>query len=319
MGQSYSIATSDKANGKIICHSIQVKGNDYTGVKLLEHSYYNNDTMNAVCAFLFHNPTYIAWVGDYSNDDERAPEFLRKMLYKACWGGEGKKEDWDKVEKSDKWKFLVNHSKRMYIDLEKHFDVSHEDDTWSSGGYICIHPLSLLVSVGNGMGGGDYHTNYVNYDKTGSWAWDKISIEEEVPKNYKEVVCPFVETTNPDKVAELKNITTIAQPAEAGSDSVKIGNSTYTKEYVDASWGEAYYYVLVQRDGGGDIQLAVGVGSNGRKNLEFMMKNEYPQDYEYAIIKITPSEYFETGLYLDYDLMDLATDAVRNMGVKNNK
>lgn len=320
MGQYYNIATSDKVNGKITCHSVQVKGNDYQGVKLLEHSYYGNDTMNAVCAFLFQNPMHIAWVGDYSNEDERAPEALRKMLHKACWSGELAEEPWEKVEANDKWKFLVNHSKRMYIDLEKHFQCSHEDDTWSNGEHICIHPLSLLVAIGNGMGGGDYHTEYPNYEYTGKWAWDKISIEEKAPKNYKEAQCFFRETTDEGIVDDLTcSVDMDATMTEDASIGVRIQDNTYSTEYVDASWGEAYYYMLVQKDMGGDIPLAVDVGSNGRKNLEYMRDNEYSKEYEYAIVQISASEYFATGLDLSYDLFDLATDAVRNMGIKNNK
>lgn len=317
MGQYYNIATSDTQNGKITCHSVQVKGNDYQGIKLLEHSYYGNDTMNAVCASLFQKPQHIAWVGDYSNDDTRAQESLCKMLYKACWCGEVEEEAWDRAEVNPKWKYLVNHTKSVYIDLNKHFEISHEDDTWSSGEFICIHPLSLLTSVGNGMGGGDYHDNYVNFDQTGKWAWDKISIEEEVPKSYKEVMCPFKETTDEDDIDNLQSVTDMETTETYDwTKNVKIGGNTYTKEYVDASWGEAYYYMLVQKDMGGDIPLAVDVGSNGRKNLEYMRDNEYSKDYEYAIVEISASEYFETGESLSYDLFDLATDAVRNMGIK---
>ncbi|MCM1323193.1 MAG: hypothetical protein NC218_03320 [Acetobacter sp.] len=313
MGQYYNIATSDTRNGKIICHSVQVKNNDYTGIKLLEHSYYNNYTMNAVCAFLFKNPQYIAWVGDYSNDDTRAPEALRKRLHKACWCEGAEEESWDKVESNKEWKFLVNHTKCTYIDLNKHFEMSHEDDTWSSGDYICIHPLSLLVAIGNGMGGGDYHEEYVNYHYTGSWAWDKISIEAEAPEHFSETICPFTETRDDSKKAELNNLThTNLAMEESQADCVHIQGADYARSYIDASWGETKFYMLVQKDAGGDIELAVDAGENGRKNLEYMRDNEYDKAYGYAIVEVSASDYFSVGVGLCYDLLDLATDAIRN-------
>lgn len=195
MGQYYQIATSDKVNGKITNHCVQVKGTSWTGLKLMEHSYYGNHTINAVCALLFQKPMYIAWVGDYCETDKRTSRELRKTLYNACYVGDYC-EVWNKVDRSNKWKYLVNHTTKQYLDLEKHFEMCHENDTFGNGEYICIHPLPLLVAIGNGLGGGDYYEGYVNYDKTGKWAWNKISIEENSPKNYKEIVCPFSETSD---------------------------------------------------------------------------------------------------------------------------
>jgi hypothetical protein len=54
-----------------------------------------------------------------------------------------------------------------------------------------LHPLSLLTAEGNGAGGGDYRGS--NEIIVGSWARDVISIDEEIPENYTELICKFNE------------------------------------------------------------------------------------------------------------------------------
>jgi hypothetical protein len=54
-----------------------------------------------------------------------------------------------------------------------------------------IHPLSLLVSEGNGLGSGDYRGN--NDMLCGSWARDSISVETAVPDGFTELVPKFYE------------------------------------------------------------------------------------------------------------------------------
>jgi hypothetical protein len=56
-----------------------------------------------------------------------------------------------------------------------------------------IHPLPLLVSEGNGSGGGDYFGH--NQDLCGTWARDIISVEDSIPEDYKELVCDFAESS----------------------------------------------------------------------------------------------------------------------------
>ena len=56
---------------------------------------------------------------------------------------------------------------------------------------IELHPLPLLVSEGNGRGGGDYNGN--NNELCGTWARDCISVEKNIPDNYTELTCDFYE------------------------------------------------------------------------------------------------------------------------------
>ncbi len=69
----------------------------------------------------------------------------------------------------------------MYVDKEK--CQCSEDYN--------IHPLPLLVSEGNGRGGGDYNGN--NQDLCGSWSRDVISMEESHPLDYIELIPEFKE------------------------------------------------------------------------------------------------------------------------------
>ena len=76
--------------------------------------------------------------------------------------------------------YLVNHTKKQYV---------HK--TGQANG---IHPLPLLVSEGNGCGGGDYFG--CHQELCGTWARDIISVEEKetIPSDYTELVCDFFES-----------------------------------------------------------------------------------------------------------------------------
>jgi hypothetical protein len=80
---------------------------------------------------------------------------------------------------------LVNHTKKLYI----RYDEMPDKDGW------VINPLPLMTACGNGRGGGDYHSQYPDFDKVGSWAGDVLSIEMAVPKSkwYKKLVVGFKE------------------------------------------------------------------------------------------------------------------------------
>ena len=76
--------------------------------------------------------------------------------------------------------YLVNHTKRQYVQMRKDGELNRG-----------IHPLPLLVSEGNGRGGGDYYGR--NQELCGTWTRDIISVEENIPDNYMELVCDFKE------------------------------------------------------------------------------------------------------------------------------
>ena len=168
--------------------------NEYTaydlnsGLKLTEHSWLYNPDVNAIAEMLYKNPAQLAWVGDYANETEE-----EKAVHQYAWGEDAPLQ---KLPEGDghfvEGKFLVNHDKKEYIDIEHYTEKSMYDD-W------CPHPLSLMTAMGNGRGGGDYRSP-VNADMIGSWAMDTISVEDEAPSNFKELDVWFSE--EPDKIAE---------------------------------------------------------------------------------------------------------------------
>ena len=81
---------------------------------------------------------------------------------------------------TDKYRFIVNHSKRLFVDKTK---VPTKDG-------FTLHPLPLLTAEGNGRGGGDYRDGE---PLVGSWARDIISVEETAPTDYEELLFNLVE------------------------------------------------------------------------------------------------------------------------------
>ena len=59
----------------------------------------------------------------------------------------------------------------------------------------CVHPLPLLTCIGNDLGGGDYRypTKDSTTDLVGTWAFDKISIQDDLIPFYKEITPVFKE------------------------------------------------------------------------------------------------------------------------------
>jgi len=147
------------------------------GVKLMEHSYLNSDFMAVVESLLrpggIMYKTRLVWAGDYADPDravfdaerERAHEMT---LYAAC-----KMENQLVCRPLDKdvdvrdyvmtHPYVVNHTKKMYVDKRK---------------FTEIHPLPLLTAEGNGLGGGDYRGT--DEEHVGTWARDVISVEKTI-------------------------------------------------------------------------------------------------------------------------------------------
>jgi len=191
MGQYYAIAMKD-SNGDIEVNHRKLKGHDYIMAKLLEHSWMKNDLLCTVCAKLEQfEPCRIAWVGDYANEkNEDGEEELFEIThgdisYADVWGEHQTHEVvWDAEPFDPKGKYLINHTKKVYLSFDKYIE-KNEKDGW------CLHPLSLLTAVGNGRGGGDYYEELPDYDQVGTWAWDEIEIHTEVPHGFNEVEFNF--------------------------------------------------------------------------------------------------------------------------------
>lgn len=198
MGQYFQPCslTSDKQNVKsfVYSHNIKSRWKRYDGkfvttgqgLKLMEHSYLKNKMMLCVEALLIEggewHKTPIVWAGDYS-DHVRNEMNYYDMCDSTDEGEHVARELVPKpltAKQAKEFQFIVNHTKKEFVDKKKVPSV----DGWQ------IHPLSLLTSSGNGRGGGDFRgeNKFV-----GTWAGDIISVEKEIPTNFKEIVPNFKE------------------------------------------------------------------------------------------------------------------------------
>ena len=161
-------------------------GTNFSGLKLMEHSWLENDFMNGVIETIWDNPSRVAWVGDYADDQSDFNERYTEKVYKAVWCAENYNErPFDEVPTVHRNGYIVNLDKGLYIDLEKYVRVAAFSPAWDSGSTWVVHPLPILTSIGNGRGGGDYHGT--NMDMVGAWAMDMIAFTKEYPSAHNEV------------------------------------------------------------------------------------------------------------------------------------
>lgn len=193
MGQYYHILLKEagKKTAQWRCYDRSVDG-EYMMAKLMEHSWWYNPTLRCVCGMIYHNPTHVLWVGDYSNDgypvngleeNEMNAHWRKAWLEKKKGGLKQRGLDGSKQIDIDN-KFIVNHTTYEYIDCAKYMKEAGKD------GWI-VHPLSLLTAIGNGLGGGDYYG--INKECVGMWACDIISVEDTPPEDYIECDVIFYE------------------------------------------------------------------------------------------------------------------------------
>ena len=183
MGQYYKfiILGDNKKNNKE-CIILVIHPHSFgNGSKLMEHSYKNTNIMNSVecligpCGQFYKSR--IVWAGDYANeednedneDNEEEPMNLYHLAdYYSLYEG---------VHVNKNFKYIVNHTKKQYVDMN---DSSEE-----------IHPLPLLISEGNGQGGGDFRGE--GQELCGTWSRDVISMEHSIPEGYTKLECHFSE------------------------------------------------------------------------------------------------------------------------------
>ena len=190
MGQYYNILIKDK--GENYFKYDRSVDNKYMFSKLTEHSWIRNLFMDSFCNILINKPVKLAWVGDYADSlkENEIPNNISvetlNMIFNKTYN-ELKSNTVSYFRFNYDNYFLVNHTKKTYIDLKKYIEAN-DNDGW------CLHPLSLLTAIGNGLGGGDYHG--INENLIGSWAWDTISLEKKKDFNlqdYEQVDYSFKE------------------------------------------------------------------------------------------------------------------------------
>lgn len=149
--------------------------------KLTEHAWWGDTECNEMAKQIYQKPAKIAWVGDYYNETAEETALFNRAFAEneqeiRCTG----------IFMLDD-KYLVNHSKKIYIDLNAYKDMSFDNAFGES-----THPLPFLTACGNGRGGGDYYSP-INDTFVGAWALDTISIEDDIPKGYKKLNVWFTE------------------------------------------------------------------------------------------------------------------------------
>lgn len=165
-----------------------------TGMKLMEHSYFNNWLVTAVLLDISTEPKIVAWVGDYTNEDLDLPG---NDIFPYLWGNDDKVSLYEKYEKKDAKMvekalkehsrlfnsgFLINYDEGEYVDIEKYLQINPATDGWM------VHPLPLLTATSNGRGGGDYHESNPCSERVGSWALTKIAFSPcRPPKGYTDI------------------------------------------------------------------------------------------------------------------------------------
>lgn len=171
MGQYYK-AVVLKDNKKTV-ENFVTSWSYSNGSKLMEHSWVKNPFVKSFESLIHNNPKRVVWAGDYADECKG----LKTNVYSRC--NDKLEVKPNELNISDS-RFVINHSKKMFVDKTKVLD----NDGWK------IHPLPLLTCEGNGRGGGDFRGES---DLVGSWARDLISVSKDLPNGYKELVFDLIE------------------------------------------------------------------------------------------------------------------------------
>jgi len=177
MGQYYKVAFKREGDNAATVNDRKYKGGDYVFAKLMEHGYLENNLCKAVAIILQRGKTRLAWVGDYSEDDELRSITTEDLNYDMVWGEHEYGHVLPAPRFSYKGKYLVNYTKGVYISFDKWVASYKGDNNWP----IC--PFAVLTAIGNGRGGGDYEGTEM--DLVGAWAWDEIAITKKIPEGFK--------------------------------------------------------------------------------------------------------------------------------------
>ena len=192
MGQYYrpvigSVDTGDNAD--ITFYDRSIEGTDeYVMAKLIEHSWWDSPTCNAVARIIYNNPQRVAWVGDYAEYDDIALHKATNLEFNPtvawCINEQCLVKLPDPGNFTLDGKYFVNHDKGSYIDLNAYKTASTFHAYWCDED-MTMHPIPLMTAIGNGRGGGDYDDYNLNSDKVGSWTWDVIEVTDSPPSEYK--------------------------------------------------------------------------------------------------------------------------------------
>lgn len=196
MGQYYIIVNVDKKE-------MLVPWSFSEGAKLMEWSYNNKPIvlafLNLIADRWKNDRVYV--VGDYADIDDPSEPYYKTLfhiynelnttnLYKYA---ENYYVDISAdVDTTDRnYHYVYNHELKLFIDLNKGDDI----DIFSKQNKK-IAPLPILLTMGNGRGGGDYYSRKGNGSEkfVGSWCGSSNFLEvtkEKLPLEYDELIPDF--------------------------------------------------------------------------------------------------------------------------------
>ena len=179
MGQYYTPIILDKENKSLPIKAWHAHhyGN---GLKLMEHSWIDDNFVAIAEHELLNNPQRLVWAGDYA-DEEPNGKNLSTMVddHPSLYDDNALKFDIKILHNA----YVVNHDKKQFYKRPRRTYKK----IWR------INPLPLLTSEGNGRGGGDYFGEACE-EMVGTWARDTIELTKERPtKDYTEIFPKFKE------------------------------------------------------------------------------------------------------------------------------
>lgn len=163
MGQYYTIVNVTK--NEILDYR------DIDGLKLLEHSYIDNEVAVWLRDKLARDWTgdVVVHIGDYfeGNEKIKTQNWYEKHAKTIHMG------EFENIYKT--YPYILNLDKKEYVDIS---ELRSERPMWDDDWFFSYDPLLLLTALGNGEGGGDYY-GQLNNDKVGSWAGDHLACTDD--------------------------------------------------------------------------------------------------------------------------------------------
>ena len=129
----------------------------------------NNEYVARMMSMLINKPMNVVWLCDYTDaepDDEDT----------WTWDNTDEMKYMDMSEYIDMKYYVLNHTKEVFIDIQKLEKLYREDgrSSWH------IHPVPLLTNSEDGsMGGGDFHKDD---ERRSIWKRDELEVTLDIEK-----------------------------------------------------------------------------------------------------------------------------------------
>ena len=152
---------------------------EWTGLKLMEHSYWHNSYVGNVVNDLFYNRGRVCWVGDYYDEDNYAQVNCDdtetvKAIGTAVWNNRNHRKCSSAKVRYLNNCLIVNHTKKLIIDCDDYYKNNVWVEKWNDEEWEeCIHPLPLLTCTASHSGGSYYG---INKEDCGTWFNDELEV-----------------------------------------------------------------------------------------------------------------------------------------------